>query len=137
MDDPASYTIEYDPKTLTATVRFNGPLDAQTNIRAFEEVIRRFGIERTHFLWDLRQASFSSFTLQEIKKLRDFRARHTAERTGTKSCALIDHALKKTLMDLYDELNAGVEPKTLVFFDEAEARAYLGMPPSPPLPLEE
>lgn len=85
-------------------------------------------VRTTNFLWDLRNVSFSSFGLDEIRKLRDFRIQFAAERAGTKSCALVDDSIKRSLMALYHEVNLGVGPFTEVFLTESEVRAYLDLP---------
>jgi hypothetical protein len=125
-----NYTIDYDPASQTVIVCFTAAWDAQTNIDAFKQAIAHHDPSKTNILWDFRRASFSRFNLEEIKKLRDFRAAYSAQRSGTKSCALVDEVVKKSLMELYHEVNIGVGPLTMVFLTEREARDYLGLSPS-------
>lgn len=124
------FTIRYDPDSQAAIVRFSGVFDAATNIAAFEEAAERYDISQTNFLWDLRDVSFSQFSLDEIKKLRAFRAQYSNMRKQAKSCALVDDSVKKSLMELYHEVNLGVGPDTEVFLKEEQARAYLGIAPT-------
>ncbi|MDF1793031.1 MAG: hypothetical protein P1U88_14025 [Thalassobaculaceae bacterium] len=130
MPNKQRYTIKYDPVSQTIIVRFTTTWNAQTNIDAFNHAIERYDVTKINFLWDLRRASFSQFSIQEIKKLRAFRSDYSALRGATKSCALVDESVKKSLMQLYHEINLGVGPDTPVFLLEHEARAYLGIAPT-------
>ncbi len=136
MRGDASFELTFDPDSSTVVIRIVGPVDGTLHRKIFERIDADYDIAATSFLWDLTDTSFSRFSIDEIKTVREVRCRYADARRNVKSCILIRHAYDETLVRLYEELNISVTPRAEVLFDEAAARAYLGIQASFDWPKE-
>jgi|GEM_PF-6116089 len=133
---PASYTLTLEPVSQTVVIRVIGPVDGALHQRVFQDIAARYDISRTNFLWNLTEASFSQFSIEEVKKMKQVRAEFAGKRSGVKSCIWINNSYERTLVRLYEDLNENISPKAELVFSEENARAYLGIPDDFELPRQ-
>ena len=130
----ATYSLSRDPDSDTVVIRIVGPVDGALHRRVFEEIAAAYDVGQTNFLWNLTEASFSQFSLDEVQKMREIRAEFAGARRDVKSCIWINDTYERMLVRLYEELNRDISPEAEIVFCEEDARAYLGIADTFPLP---
>lgn len=119
--ESVKYTIEFDPETGTIVVTQRGKFDLELSQRAMREVNEiRSSVALAHSIWDVRELVFSTFDVENVKRIGHTRASMPERRPNERMATVLSDPADRSIINLllaYSQVPAS----NWRFFDTLEA----------------